>query len=427
MDTNREMEEVLLSIRKAMMFMDPVMKLMGVGTIMLLTQFARMRKEGRLSKHEFKNFQEFAKLSEGKYSIINIPVEKNGITGQDAFAEELKELDQQEIRYCVLPDLNENDRFIQLAILDQDKEKFNAWNERYLLKSMSGGEHELESLDMFTNGHTSLISLPLEGKEYIFQEDFQVMGINYASLPDLRVGDGQIQLVVANNDMQKVEHWFKMYQEDCLKQREDVPNLNQIDMETYKKTADLTPEEYINTAGDEIKEINRKYEGKSGELEQTLLAQDAILKDVQTITYADFERDQSYQKFTINNDTLVKPVMDTRVGRAFAESLDEKELFISRIPGTDKENTNYLIVPKEQVFVSNDKKTYTVFLEKAGKPIVMDKHFDIISSEKRKYAEELFKSNYDLSAKARETTKSIRNIGKNQVKMKASAVPMKVK
>lgn len=40
MDTNREIEEVMLSIRKMTMFMDPVMKLMGVGTIMLLTQFA---------------------------------------------------------------------------------------------------------------------------------------------------------------------------------------------------------------------------------------------------------------------------------------------------------------------------------------------------------------------------------------------------
>lgn len=125
MDTNREIEEVMLSIRKMTMFMDPVMKLMGVGTIMLLTQFARMRKEGKLTKREFQNFQEFAKLSEGKYSIVNIPVESaEGYTflGENAFDKELKELDRQQIRYYIMPDLNEADSFVQLAILDEDKE-----------------------------------------------------------------------------------------------------------------------------------------------------------------------------------------------------------------------------------------------------------------------------------------------------------------
>lgn len=432
MDTNREVEEVLLSIRRATMFMDPVMKLMGVGTIMLLTQFARMRKEGKLSRREFKDFQDFAKLSEGNYSIVNIPVESaEGYTflGRDAFDRELKELDKQQIRYYIMPDLNEGDNFVQLAVLDQDKEKFNAWNERYLLQNMSGGAHELKSLDAFTNGRVSLVSIPLEGKEDVYRDDFQVLGINYANLPDLSVGDGQIQLVIANNDMQKVEHWFKMYQQDCLKRGESIPDMNPIDMDTYRKTGELTPEKYINTADDEIKKMNQKYEQEQGIVEQTLIAKEAMLQSDQAAAYTDYETDMRYQKFTINEDTLVKPITDTQTGRLFSKSLDEKGFFISRIPGTYGVNANYLVVPKEQVFISDDKKTYTAFLEKSEKPIVMDPNFNIVKGERRKYAEDLFKSNYDLSSKEKNITRAVRNTNpqKTTAKIKAPAVPVKVK
>lgn len=432
MDTNREIEEVMLSIRKMTMFMDPVMKLMGVGTIMLLTQFARMRKEGKLTRREFQDFQEFAKLSEGKYSIVNIPVESaEGYTflGKNAFNKELKELDRRQIRYYIMPDLNEADSFVQLAILDEDKEKFAAWNERYLFQKMSGGEHELRSLDAFTNGRTSLVSLPLEGKDSVFRADFQMLEINYAMLPDLRVGDGQIQLVIANNDMQKLEHWFKLYQQDCFKHGEDVPDMNTIDMETYKKTGNLTPEEYIHTADDEIKKINQKYDRAPGAVEQTMFAKEAMLQSDQTVAYTEYESDLRYQKFTINENTLVKPVAETQTGRVFSESMDEKGFFISRVPGTKGADLNYLVVPKEQVFCSDDKKTYTAFLEKAEKPIVMDRNFNIISGEKRKYAEELFNSHYNLSGKEQNITQSIRNNLPNRTanKLKAPAVPMKVK
>ena len=103
--------------------------------------------------------------------------------------------------------------------------------------------------------------------------------------------------------------------------------------------------------------------------------------------------------------------------------------FISRVPGTKGADLNYLVVPKEQVFWSDDKKTYTAFLEKAEKPIVMDRNFNIISGEKRKYAEELFNSHYNLSEKEQNITQSIRNNLPNRTanKLKAPAVPMKVK
>lgn len=47
------------------------------------------------------------------------------------------------------------------------------------------------------------------------------MGINYSQLPDLHVGDGEIQVVVANADLPKVESWYKLYREDLLKKGHD--------------------------------------------------------------------------------------------------------------------------------------------------------------------------------------------------------------
>lgn len=47
-------------------------------------------------------------------------------------------------------------------------------------------------------------------------DDFQSLGINYARLPDLRVGDGSIQFEIANSDMGKVNQWYKLKQRDML-------------------------------------------------------------------------------------------------------------------------------------------------------------------------------------------------------------------
>lgn len=162
---------------------------------------------------------------------------------------------------------------------------------------------------------------------------------------------------------------------------------------------------------------------------ETMLVIVRDYSDDETVAYTEYESDLRYQKFTINEDTLVKPVAETQTGRVFSESMDEKGFFISRVPGTKGADLNYLVVPKEQVFWSDDKKTYTAFLEKAEKPIVMDRNFNIISGEKRKYAEELFNSHYNLSEKEQNITQSIRNNLPNRTanKLKAPAVPMKVK
>lgn len=127
---------------------------------------------------------------------------------------------------------------------------------------MQGGEKELKELRGLTRGNVSIVSFPLEGREEGMAEDFKALGINYARFPDLRVGDGSIQFEIANSDMGKVNQWYKLKQRDMLRAGEELPPLETISMEQYQQTGAMSEQDYMNTATEEMKQVNRKYEGK---------------------------------------------------------------------------------------------------------------------------------------------------------------------
>ena len=202
--------EVVMAISNAARYMDPFFKITAVGTVLLLQYFARMVKEKKLSVTEFTDFQKFLKVTEGKYDIMNVPE-----IPEEQLREELNTLG---IHYMILPDLEKNDGMLQVAVYQPDRENFVAWYQRHIMSQMTGGEKGLQELKNLTSGKTTIISIPLEDEKEIVQEDFEVMGINYSQLPDLHVGDGEIQIVVANADIPKVESWYKLYRDDLLKE-----------------------------------------------------------------------------------------------------------------------------------------------------------------------------------------------------------------
>ena len=174
MENERGKQEVLMALQgvgRLGIMMDPVFKLTAAGTILLIQHFARMYKEGLLNRREFQNFQEFAKLTEGNYQIINIPVgswkelEKTGFVHQ---------MEERGVRYVELPDLNQTDGLVQVAIYGEDQLKFQAWYDRFLMAEMKGGEHELQNLNHLTSGRTSIVSIPVEQKIDLLTDDFAV-------------------------------------------------------------------------------------------------------------------------------------------------------------------------------------------------------------------------------------------------------------
>lgn len=359
MEMERETRDVFLSIQQAMRWMDPFLKLTTMGGILLLQYFARQATEKKLRAGTVKNFSEFIKLTEGKYDIMNIPaMDTEQIT---------KELQDLGVRHMVLPDLNKEDGMLQVAVYQQDKDKFGAWYQRHVLSEMKGGKKDIRELRNLTNGRTSILSLPLEAMQGEWQNDFKAMGINYATLPDLRVGDGQVQVIVANNDLPQVEHWYKLMKDDLAKEGTVIEDYNTISMTEYAQTGQMTEQAYIDGAEKEYKEANQKYEGKEkGEVEKAV-QESRILKNETAASFESYANDPAYLPLSIDHETLVEN------SSRHLQDFWQKGQFACRVPktwgGGDKERL--LILPLSQVFVRQDGESYLAFIKKDEPPQVI--------------------------------------------------------
>ena len=455
MGNDRETTQVIMSIQKAAMFMDPFFKLTMMGTAFLITYLARMAKEGKISRGEFHSVQDFIKATEGKYTITNVPFDKdyspwevketivegknryivrNSSTGEVLRGKNgekliwrnvkkaekemisrnqkenlaLDELKEMGIRHVILPDLNQNDGMVQIAIFNEDKEKFVGWQERYLLSRMQGGEHHLRDLQNLTNGNTSLLSMPVEGdKMERMVNDFRELKINYAVLPDLNVGDGETQIVVANSDVPNVEFWMQMYNQDLLERGEEPKEMKSVTMDGYRRTGMMTEEQYADTASEELKKANEKYEGReAGDAEKAVREQEKGVRNINSEAYDEYTKNPEYVEISIDKETLVD-----HSRYASSPELSGKGLFACRIPGTYGENEQTLVVPEDRVFYYNGGQQYRVFLKQNEKPLVIGPSGEKIAEEKRASGEKLRNTYFDTVEK-----KSAERIKKDPVK-----------
>lgn len=455
MGNDRETTQVIMSIQKAAMFMDPFFKLTMMGTAFLITYLARMAKEGKISRGEFNSVQDFIKATEGKYTITNVPFDKdyspwevketivegknryivrNSSTGEVLRGKNgekliwrnvkkaekemisrnqkenlaLDELKEMGIRHVILPDLNQNDGMVQIAIFNEDKEKFVGWQERYLLSRMQGGEHHLRDLQNLTNGNTSLLSMPVEGdKMERMVNDFRELKINYAVLPDLNVGDGETQIVVANSDVPNVEFWMQMYNQDLLERGEEPKEMKSVTMDGYRRTGMMTEEQYADTASEELKKANEKYEGReAGDAEKAVREQEKGVRNINSEAYDEYTKNPEYAEISIDKETLVD-----HSRYASSPELSGKGLFACRIPGTYGENEQTLVVPEDRVFYYNGGQQYRVFLKQNEKPLVIGPSGEKIAEEKRASGEKLRNTYFDTVEK-----KSAERIKKDPVK-----------
>lgn len=398
MDNNKETNEVILAVQKAALLMDPGFKIFAVGMALLITYLARMVKEGKLNKGEFRSVQEFIKVTNGKNFIENIPV-----NDREAFTQELEKLREMGVRYTLMPDLNRDDGFQQIMVYTEDKEMFGRWLGQYLTSKMQGGEHYLRDLKNLTEGKTNMISIPFEGDEQKVFQDFQELGINYAVLPDLNVGDGEIQLMVANSDIGKVEYWFKLYQSDQMKKGIEVPEMKTVSMEEYTRTGEMTEEQYVDTADEELKKANEKYEGKEpGEVEKSVMKQEKTIRSQNDAAYEKYHTDPNYIEISIDHETLVEKSHFQK-----KEAAIENGLFYSRVPKTWGRSELTLILPFEQVFSVNDGKTYIAFMEEGKKADIRMSNGE--PAEESLTGKELYIRHYDKAMRTRSEKEQIKS------------------
>lgn len=375
--------EVVMAISNAARYMDPFFKLSAMGTILLLQYFARMVKERKLKETEFTDFQKFLRITEGKYDIMNVPE-----IPEEQLSEELNTLG---IHYMILPDLEKNDGMLQVAVYQPDRENFGAWYQRYILSRMTGGEKDIQELRNLTSGKTTIVSFPLEDEEELIREDFEKLGINYSRLPDLHVGDGELQVVIANADLPKVESWYKLYQDDLRKDGiTDVPDMKKMSMDNYMQTGKQTEAEYIDTASPELKAVNAKYESKEkGEIEHQIeAAEHNTMRKESSTAYFRYVNDPAYIPVSIDKKTLVE-----KSSVINKDGLDRYNQFACRIPGTYGKNEKQLVIPETQVF-ETQKGSYIAFLNKEEPVFVFNVRTKQVDHEMRKLTGEEFAKQY---------------------------------
>lgn len=362
MENDQEIDKIIMNIKQGTGSVTSLVY-MKAQCVMLLLQFLyRMYKERLIKPHEFKNMQEFVKATNGRFNIMNVPEMK--IMSKASLK---SELDNAGVRYYIFPDLNRKDGVYQVAVFSEDQGKFNAIYNRNLMQNMQGGMKSMEELQAVTEGNTSIVSVPMEDKKDVIKNDFDALKVNYAILPDLKVGDGEVQVVVANVDLPKVQHWFELYKNDQLAQGNEVKDMSIINQEQYASTGKMTEEEYINTGDEKVKAANAKYEGREkGVIEKNAINSEKKIRTISDVAYDELYNNPDYHEITINAGTLVGNSM-------YAGDIMSRlpDAFASRIPGTyGKEEELTLILPKKNVFSTDGGQTYIAFLKKDEKPMV---------------------------------------------------------
>lgn len=394
---NYEEERTMMNVRGAGHTMSMLLFMDAKIMMSLYVFLKRMYQEGILKGGEVQNYEKFMKATEGKFDIINVPEE---IAKDDM----VKELDALKIRYHVLPNLNEKTGKRQVAVFTEDRQKFSAWmGEKIMERLQDGGEKTVRQLNRLTDNNTSIVSIPCEGAEELqkVKADFDAMQINYTQLPDLNVGDGYTQFLVANADLKKVEHLFSLYKDDMLAKGEDIGEMKSVTPDQYVNTAEMSVEDYVATGDENVQKANEKYEGKEkGKFESWFDEKSEHMQSIENEAYEKLHNNPDYQEISIDKETLVDNC------RYVADPNDKiaQQFFSSRIPGTYGSQEKILILPKEQVFRSNNGKTYLAFIKKSNRPIILNASGKPIRMENGKTGEELGKF-YDPAMRKAQRTK----------------------
>lgn len=392
---DKETDRILMTLKNSTRTIKTALWISSPAVLLLYTFMKRMVKHKMIKTGEFAKIEKFLKYTDGKYNIQNIPLLKDSEKHLSEIKEELERLN---IKFSVLPDLNKDDGFVQIAVATEDRELFQGWQERYVFKQMQGGEKELDYLQKITNRQTSIINIPFEDKLDIVKEDFKNLGINYAVLPDLKVADEKIQLTVANEDLGKVEHWYKLYQENMLK-ADTIEPLEVITDEQYLAQGVITEQEYIDKAPSNVQDINNQYLKEAGVLEKAVMEKELLPKSITDPNYNRFLNDPTYHMVTIDRETLIN---QSRFGGD--KELIQKGYFPSRVPGTWGEEELTLLTHTDQVFKQDN--NYVAFVEKDKKPFIFDNNKKPIPRSRIGSGVELLKS-YDTEIGAMDKTKEI--------------------
>lgn len=386
MEDDREVDKILMNVRGTTGGIITASILSARITFKVLVFLLRMAKKGLVATGFADGFKEFTKQTEGNFSVYNIPLtadkaekmvqlneleivlenEKNPLKKRSLQMEiknlqkelpELEQLNKLGINCCVLPKLNGSTQTIQIAVAKESDQMFKNWFLNHLTSSLTGGERQLEDIKVFTEGNYSIFNLPFEGEEFEAAcKDFDILGMNYSVLPDLKIGDNNSQIVVPNADRSKLEMWFKMWKEKKVGEGSEPGEMYSMEQESYLNTATMSQYDYATQTDEKYRAANEEFEKQEKELPWT-----ASLAKENSEEFVRYESNPEYEKITINKETLVDNMAQSQKE---AQQMLNEGYFISRVPGTYGENQETLILPAESVFKTDEEKTFVAFIPK---------------------------------------------------------------
>lgn len=391
MDDTREFDSVMMNIQRYGGGIASLTFLSARMSLKLLTYIMRLAKKGMVALGAADQFKNFSKNAEGKFTVYNIPLNKeraeimnelnslelklqnesnsvkkagirNEIKKLQSKVPELEQIERLNIQYCALPKLNGSDQTIQIAVSKKDDQMFKNWYLNHLTSAMKGGEMSMEEMRVFTEGNYTIFNLPMEGEEFqTALKDFNTLGVNYSVLPDLNIGDNNSQIAVSNSDKNKFEVWVKMWREQQIKEGKVPSEVYEMNQDSYMNTGTMTADGYIQNSDPDYQEANKEFEENG-----INTPWGAKLAKENSEEYVRLLNDDNYEKITINKETLV----DNMVIDAKSDQMRKNGYFISRVPGTYGDKQQTLILPANQVFTTDEGKTFIAFLPKNNTSMV---------------------------------------------------------
>ncbi len=384
-----DFDQVLMNIKSYGGSMTSLLIQSTTISVKLLVFLYRMARKQLVSYKFGTDYMNFLEKTGGKFTVYNIPLsEKHAMLFQekleliyeledelvatknpikksslqkriDGLRQEMPEIEQLKklnIDLCVLPKINSHNNMMQVAIANKDGEIFKNWYVNHISENMGGGPKSMKELEAMTESNYTIQNLAIEGD--ILQEafeDFKTLHINYSVLPDLNVGDNYTQIAVANADINKLVAWYKMYQNKLKTEGVSVPDMKEINTESYIKTGTVDIDtDYIQKSDSVYREADMEYANQS----QDIVLGTSVKNDTAEEYFA-LSNDIRYEKVTINKETLVDGISQDIFG-----PMSEKGYFISRIPGTFGDGEMNMILPNDKVFLADNKQTYIGFLSK---------------------------------------------------------------
>lgn len=335
------------------------------ATIKLIQFIARGVKAKFFDKDITENFTKFLKETGGDYSIFRVPF-KESDTREAAIGNIKNYLDKAGVKYCILESVNDEDKAVHVSIARKDEQKFNVMFTDYIKANLTS-DKELNSNDLInlTNGKTTIVSVPDAALD-VMKNALTETKVNFAELPDLIPDDGEKQLRVATADLNTTKQCYESYKHSLIKNASadvtesvtNVPDMKIYSEDDYLNTARRSPDEYMESASDEIKAQIAEFEQlEATEAEKAMQKWDMEIQDSKNVNCQALRGNMAFSEISIDKETLVdRNNINAQLEQRFPN------FFFCTVQGTKGEQT--LMLPKNQVFTVNDadKARYVAFV-----------------------------------------------------------------